>query len=131
MLFRKVCWQQVNGYDPNMNKGFEDWEFGIAIGKLGWKIEVLPEILFHYRNIPDSRNKKARSHYPEIRLYVYKKHQELLKQNMDFTLDNLLGEIRSNKKEIDSLKSAKAYKMEKLLRRIQRKFHFLLNKIKT
>ncbi|MDR5589705.1 glycosyltransferase family A protein [Christiangramia sp. SM2212] len=125
MLFRKICWEEVGGYDRELAKGFEDWEFGIAIGKQGWKMKVIPEILLHYRNLPNSRNKNARSHYSEIRKYVYKKHKDLLATDIDFTLEQLLLEIKSKDDEIKRLKSSRLYKIEKILNRINRKFKFI------
>lgn len=113
ILFRKRCWEEVDGYDNNLSMGYEDWEFGIAIGKKGWEIHVIPEILFHYRNLPDSRNKKARKYYPEIRRYVYKKHKDLLVQNLDQTIENFLKEIEFKNKDLEGLKNSHSYKIGK------------------
>lgn|GEM_PF-2358517 len=53
-LYRKKCCEEVSGYDENMKKGFEDWEFGIAIIKKGWKYKIIPEFLFYYRKAKKS-----------------------------------------------------------------------------
>ena len=48
-LYRKKCWEEVGGYDENMKNGFEDWEFWLAITKLGWTYKVVENFLFFYR----------------------------------------------------------------------------------
>jgi glycosyltransferase involved in cell wall biosynthesis len=47
-LFRKEAWEKVNGYRTNV-KGFEDWDFWIAIGAAGFRGKLIPEPLFLYR----------------------------------------------------------------------------------
>jgi glycosyltransferase involved in cell wall biosynthesis len=48
-MFNKNDWIRVHGYDVNMNKGYEDWEFWIAILKNGGTVIKLEEICFYYR----------------------------------------------------------------------------------
>lgn len=57
-MFRKKDWILAAGYDENMQKGYEDWEFYIRILKNGGTAKVIPEVLFNYRNKPNSRNKE-------------------------------------------------------------------------
>jgi len=47
-LFRKVCWEQVSGYDENQENGYEDWEFYLRVCNLGWKVHIIEEVLFYY-----------------------------------------------------------------------------------
>ncbi|MFD1079571.1 glycosyltransferase family 2 protein, partial [Longispora fulva] len=115
------CWAEVNGYDRNMDKGFEDWEFTIAVGKKGWSIFVIPEILFNYRNIPNSRNKKARLNYPDLRRYVYKKHKDLLTQNIEGTIDNFLDEIGTQNFQIEKLRNSRNYRIWKTFKQMENK----------
>lgn len=123
LLLRKKCWEEVNGYDNRMNKGFEDWEFTIAVGKRGWEIEVIPEKLFNYRNIPNSRNKNARSSYAELRAYVYKKHKSLLARNIEETIDHFLEEIESKNIEIRKLRTSRSYRIWKTYKQIHTKIN--------
>ena len=58
-LFRKKCWSDIGGYDPNMRIGYEDWDFHISILQANWEIKVINEPLFYYRDKPNSRNKIA------------------------------------------------------------------------
>lgn len=49
LMLRKSVWKDVGGYDETMRSGYEDWEFNIRLGSLGYFGEVIPEALFNYR----------------------------------------------------------------------------------
>lgn len=127
LLFRKICWEEIGGYDSKMEKGYEDWEFNIAVSKTGWEIHVIPEILFNYRNRILSRNKMAGKFYSEIRRYTYKKHQDLLIQNMEETIDFLLNEVELRNKEVRRVKKSRAFKLGEMIMKPFRKLHFLFS----
>ncbi|GAK93159.1 glycosyltransferase [Nonlabens ulvanivorans] len=77
-LFRKSCWEEVNGYDMSFDKGYEDWDFWISMLKNGWKMYVIPELLFKYRIKETSRDQSASSqHDQELKLKIYNKHEDL------------------------------------------------------
>jgi glycosyltransferase involved in cell wall biosynthesis len=48
-LIRKSAWQEIGGYDENMQSGYEDWEFYIRLGKSGWHGNLITKPLFCYR----------------------------------------------------------------------------------
>ncbi|WP_433833671.1 glycosyltransferase family 2 protein [Flavobacterium anhuiense] len=76
-LYRKQFWEEVGGYDESMKKGFEDWEFWIAITKKGWKYKIIPEFLFYYRKAKKSMLVDTVSNYDiTIKEYIFKKHKE-------------------------------------------------------
>ncbi len=80
-LFRKSCWEQVNGYDTNFDKGYEDWDFWISILKNDWNMHVIPEVLFKYRIKNVSRDQTAVALYDqELKMTIYKKHKELYQE---------------------------------------------------
>lgn len=56
-MVRKSCWDTVGGYDEQMINGYEDWEFYIRITQKGWLVNVIPEILFYYRQTEKSTHK--------------------------------------------------------------------------
>lgn len=94
-LYRKKCWDDVNGYDENMNLGFEDWEFNISIAAKGWKVHVIKEQLFNYRNRRGSRNKTIGiENNINLVKYIYKKHRKLYIDNYDDTIDLLLEKLK-------------------------------------
>ena len=48
-LYRKKCWIDTGGYNPNMIWGTEDWEFWINCGRNGHFGKRIPKPLFYYR----------------------------------------------------------------------------------
>ncbi|WP_324721950.1 glycosyltransferase family 2 protein [Salinimicrobium sp. HB62] len=113
LLYRKVCWEQVSGYDLNLKNGYEDWEYNISVCKRGWGVVVLPEPLYNFRKKKISRNVQAKRHYSDIRNYVFKKHKDLLVENIDKTIDNFFFIIDSKQNEISKLRNSRVYKFWK------------------
>lgn len=110
-LFRRGVWVEVGGYDINLKQGCEDWEFNIAVTKKGWKVNVIPEILFNYRQKKSSRHSNSQYYQREIRNYVFNKHSDVAIQNFDKTLNFFLDEIEKNKKLYESVKFSKSYQI--------------------
>jgi glycosyltransferase involved in cell wall biosynthesis len=99
-LFRKKCWEEVGGYDENMKKGYEDWEFYIRVCQLGWTVHIIEEVLFFYRQHPISmRTVAMKSYDAEIKKYIYGKHELLYKAHYDTLIENFMYEIDFEKKE--------------------------------
>ena len=48
-LFRRKAWEVTGGYNPNMTKGVEDWDFWISCGEKGFIGQRISEPLFFYR----------------------------------------------------------------------------------
>jgi glycosyltransferase involved in cell wall biosynthesis len=121
LMYRKRCWQEVGGYDENMALGYEDWEFNIAVSKAGWKVHVIQEKLFNYRNKLNSRNKTITiNNNIELSKYVYKKHKDLYIENYEETIDVLFEKIRQARlKSIDNIGvlSFLILKLKRFLRR--------------
>lgn len=99
-FFRKKCWEEAGGYDENMKKGYEDWEFYIRVCQLGWSIHIIEEVLFFYRQHPISMRAVAiKSYDTEIKKYIYRKHEQLYKEHYDTLIENFMGIIDFEKKE--------------------------------
>lgn len=101
-MLRKKDWQLVGGYDEKMMGGYEDWEFYLRLLKSGGKVEVIPEILFNYRNKKNSRNKKANMAKYDILGYIYAKHEVLYKEYFSYFISEWL----------DSVKKSEAFKQQ-------------------
>ncbi len=119
-MFRKQDWQLVGGYDKKMDRGYEDWEFYMRLLKSGGKAEVIPEILFNYRNKNNSRNKKANRNKHEILEYIYLKHSDIYKEHFDFFIHQWLKSIRKSEafkqQVMDSIDYKIGHKLLKPLR---------------
>lgn len=86
-LYRKSCWEAVGGYDESMKKGFEDWEFWIAITKLGWEFKFVEEFLFYYRRTKNSMlTDTLQNHRMSNMEYVFNKHKDLYSKHFDTTM---------------------------------------------
>ena len=83
-LYRKQEWEKVGGYDINMLKGWEDWEFWIAVLKGGGKVKRLDEVCFFYR-VKEVSMAKSIFELDEIKLkeYIFRKHIDFIITNYD------------------------------------------------
>lgn len=98
-LFRKKCWEEVGGYDENMKKGYEDWDFYIRVCSNNWQVHIIPESLFFYRQHNSSMRLNAyANHDKEIKKYLYLKHKEFYLRNYDGMIDNFLNTIEIEKR---------------------------------
>jgi hypothetical protein len=95
-MFKKTEWETVYGYDEKMIKGFEDWEFYLKLLKSDGKAEVIPEVLFNYRNKKNSRNKTANLAKYQLLEYIYIKHADAYKEHFHFFIHEWLKSIRKS-----------------------------------
>lgn len=77
-IYRKSDWKQINGYDEQMRKGFEDWEFFIRLLNEDSMVYQIPIPLFYYRTkavsmVTATRAKEVRMDLEE---YIYAKHKD-------------------------------------------------------
>lgn len=82
-MVRKQCWDAVGGYDEAMKNGYEDWEFYIRITQQGWRVHVIPEVLFFYRQTAKSTHKNdTLPNRRQLVSYIVDKHQEWYLQKL-------------------------------------------------
>ena len=111
-LFRKKCWLEVGGYDENMKKGYEDWDFYIRVCSVGWQVYVIPEPLFYYRQHTFSMRLDAyANHDVAIKKYLYSKHKELYLQHYDKMIAHFLHTIDLEKRNVLKTKNKIDYKL--------------------
>ena len=48
-LFRRAHWEKVGGFNVNMVYGWEDWDFWLALIRVGVKVYRIPKVHFFYR----------------------------------------------------------------------------------
>ena len=73
-LFKKEIWGKIGGFDETMPVGHEDWEFWIRTSLAGYAFTIVPEPLFYYRILSESRNQKATLHRVDTIAYIRHKH---------------------------------------------------------
>lgn len=76
-LYRRVDFDSVGGYNPNMAAGLEDWDFWISILENGGKVHKLSSIGHIYRVSSQSRSIDAAQKSQELRSQIWKNHIEL------------------------------------------------------
>jgi glycosyltransferase involved in cell wall biosynthesis len=76
-LYRRHAWQDAGGYNPNMEWGYEDWDFWVGCGQHHAAGTRIAEPLFFYRVRPDSMFSNALEHDHELRRRLRANHPEL------------------------------------------------------
>jgi glycosyltransferase involved in cell wall biosynthesis len=56
-LVRRSAVEAVGGWDETMRDGLEDWNFWITLVERGYSGDIIPEVLFRYRQRPDSMSR--------------------------------------------------------------------------
>lgn len=77
-VIRKASFDAIGGYDENMYRGMEDWEFWIRFLNHKSIVYQIPEELFNYRIKKNSRNVEAKKQeqFFDIEMYVMGKHRD-------------------------------------------------------
>ncbi|MBU0762476.1 MAG: glycosyltransferase family 2 protein [Candidatus Altiarchaeota archaeon] len=57
-VFRKKLWKECGGYDESLY-AWEDWELWINAYCRGWLFEYIPQVMFYYRDKPNSLSEKC------------------------------------------------------------------------
>jgi glycosyltransferase involved in cell wall biosynthesis len=115
-MFTKKAWLTVGGFDEKMQAGYEDWEFWIAILKLGGTIHVIQEVLSHYRIKKVSRDQNAlKKHDFELRNYIFIKHREVYHEHLDFYIDELLRQNSLLRNSVHKAKNSVDYAIGEII----------------
>ncbi|MFF1353307.1 glycosyltransferase family 2 protein [Streptomyces sp. NPDC058297] len=75
-MFRRRAWVQVGGYNEMM-PSYEDWDFWIALGKLGGKMSSAAEALHYYRTSRDGMLAQHIHRDLELRATIVNNHPEV------------------------------------------------------
>ncbi len=110
-LFRTACWEQVGGYDENPANGYEDWEFYLRVCALGWKVHIIEEVLFFYRQNIDSRSAGVNLFHKENKKYMYMKNKDIYCTHYEELIDQFLTASDLEKKEINKFKYTMDYRL--------------------
>lgn len=128
-LFKKSYWKEVGGYDEQMKQGFEDWEFWVAITKLGYKYKIVEEFLFYYRRTKESMLSDTLKNHRIWNLeYVINKHKDFYYGNYDNTIKYLFFLINLYRDSEVKLNNSMEYKIGKLCLKPLRFFKIIKQK---
>jgi glycosyltransferase involved in cell wall biosynthesis len=77
-IFRKSDYLDTGGYDTNLNKGWEDWDFWLSMLTLHSNVYFINEVCFYYRVKSDSMIvRMSKEDMINARAYIYRKHYQL------------------------------------------------------
>lgn len=96
-FFRKSDWEKIGGYDENMRKGHEDWEFFIRLLKGEGLVYQIPLPLFYYRIKESSMITMAtqKEIKAETSFYMYSKHRTIYSSYFGDDILDILYEFDS------------------------------------
>jgi len=110
-LYRKECWEKAGKYDGDVRNGYEDWEFYLRVSALGWKVHVIEEVLFFYRQHIVSRRKEMNRIDNENKKYIYIKNKAIYFTHYEELIDRFLLVANLEKKEINKFRDTIDYKI--------------------
>ncbi len=107
-LFRKVDYDKTAGYNEQMMKGYEDWDFWLSLISDESEVYRIPEILFHYR----IRNKSmvhslSDNDFRMLRKQLYENHRELYLSKL--SISDLVYDYYLVKDTIGNYKNSEEY----------------------
>ena len=75
-VFLRDAWRIVGGFDTSMS-AYEDWDFWIRLGKLGFRGKLIPEPLFNWRRHHQTFGSKVDQRRPELLAQIKNNHPDL------------------------------------------------------
>lgn len=95
-LYRRTDWEQAGGYNENMIWGWEDYDFWLSLIELGRDVVQIPEVLFSYRQVVNSKSQQmTREYWVKSYTQLFKNHPALYSNHID-TLFQQLQELRED-----------------------------------
>jgi hypothetical protein len=128
-LFRKSCWEKVGKYDGDSRNGYEDWEFYLRVTALGWKVHIIEEVLFFYRQHIVSRRREMNRIDNENKKYIYMQNKAIYVAHYEELVDRLLTVSDLEKKEINKFKETIDYKVGNIILKPLRSIKWFFYKI--
>lgn len=114
-MFRKSDALALGGYDEQMRKGFEDWEFYIRLLASGGNAKVLPKLYLNYRVRNNSTTSRANKVKEELLSYIYIKNKAVFLKHIDIYVISLLQKIDREEKEKIKIYNRIDYKVGSLI----------------
>ena len=116
-VYKKSAWQQVGGYNTDLKKGYEDWEFWLRLLDKNSKVYQIPDVLFFYRIRPNSMLVTMQdTDIEHVRTIIFDRISTEYKENFGSYIKQLY-KIKTLNAEIEKLKNSNSYKYgNKLIR---------------
>lgn len=114
-LIRKRVWEEVGGYNEDMQEGFEDWDFWLSVTQKGWEIKIIPEPLFKYRQKTTSMLQDSQKKRPELIRFLVQRHEEVFREHVVKAIYERELMILKLKQNFATIQSSRSYKLAKYL----------------
>ncbi|WP_405375168.1 glycosyltransferase family 2 protein [Pseudobutyrivibrio sp.] len=108
--FKRIDYDRIGGYDPDMKHGMEDWNFWLSLLTPQSIVHTIDKVLFYYRQKEESMYTQMKPYYEENLKKIAKNHPYIYEQYWD----EILWLWFSNNElttEINGLKSTLPYKI--------------------
>jgi glycosyltransferase involved in cell wall biosynthesis len=107
-LFRRADWERVNGYNPNMTDGWEDYDFWLSLIALGRRVVQIPEPLLEYRRCETSRSTGlSRDAVIRSHAQIFRNHLDLYAAHIDTVITHIV-DLRTRVARLEAEAAARA-----------------------
>lgn len=96
-LVRRAALEAVGGWDEDFRSGLEDWDLWVTLVERGYRGDIIPEVLFRYRQRPDSMSRihfAGEGHARQYRRLV-DKHRESFRRHVAVLAGRRLADLAS------------------------------------
>lgn len=96
-VVRRAALEAVGGWDESFRSGLEDWDLWITLVERGYRGDIIPEVLFRYRQRPDSMSRLEFAGEGHARQYrrLVDKHSESFRQHVGALAGRRLADLAS------------------------------------
>lgn len=108
-IYKRTDYNSTHGYNTNMVKGLEDWDFLLSLLNKNSLVYRIDEILFHYRIKTQSRTINANKNFDFLLRQIVLNHQDIYSP---YTCDiiQMHNEMEQAKETIKRLENSHAYR---------------------
>ena len=108
-FFKKIDWEKVGGYNPNILYVWQDWDFWLSIIELEREVYRIDKILFYYR-IRKSSMARTMTEEQKIDMYyqLYLNHKKLYDINMKYLFTSYV-KLLDAESELHRIKKSRRY----------------------
>ena len=116
-IYRRSDYDLTPGYNPNLRKGLEDWDFYLYLLGPTDKVHCIDEVLYHWRAAAEQRTEDADAHQQELLRQIYHNHRELYEQyHQDVVFFHEMWTLNEYRyQQAERLRNTHAYRLGKIL----------------
>ncbi|MBP3763022.1 MAG: glycosyltransferase family 2 protein [Bacteroidales bacterium] len=116
-MYRRKDFDRTEGYNPNMVKGFEDWDFWLYLLRPEDRVHCIQERLFHWRVLEVSRSLDADNNLQILLRQIYHNHEELYRPYLQDIVyfHEMWAHHEWLYRRADEARHSKAYRLGKFL----------------